>query len=57
MKYKNGDYYHGEWSNNLVHGQGKLLTSGKDVFEGQFESGKITGLGKKSYQDGSYYEG
>ena len=56
--YENGDYYIGEWLNNLKHGKGKLYyKNGKIKYEGDFIKDKFDGYGKYIYENGEYYIG
>ena len=41
----------------MMHGEGKLVTSSSEVFEGQFVNDKATGLGKFTNILGDIYEG
>ena len=34
MKYKNGDFYEGEWKNNVKHGKGVYRFKNGDLYEG-----------------------
>ena len=54
----NGDVYDGEISTDyLKHGAGVLRFATGDVYHGCFENDLISGIGKKVYSDGDYYEG
>jgi len=51
--YENGDYYIGEWLNNLKLGKGKLYyKNGKIKYEGDFIKDKFEGNGKYIYENG-----
>mmetsp|Transcript_12133 Transcript_12133/g.23047 ORF Transcript_12133/g.23047 Transcript_12133/m.23047 type:complete len:355 (-) Transcript_12133:151-1215(-) len=52
-----GSIYEGQWLLNLPSGEGRLIFSSCDYYEGQFELGSINGRGKLYRADGSYYEG
>lgn len=55
--WKNGNYYLGDFSDDLFHGYG-IYTWGKDrIYEGNWSLGKIDGKGKLKLKDGSYYDG
>tara|TARA_B100000482_G_scaffold1164_1_gene1093 strand:+ start:375 stop:590 length:216 start_codon:yes stop_codon:yes gene_type:complete len=64
--YSNGDSYHGEWMNNLFHGNGIFIT--KDFharradyigqrYEGAFDCGQKHGYGLFHIGDGGVYDG
>ena len=36
MKWANGDYYQGQWYDNMMHGEGKLVHCNKDIYQGEF---------------------
>lgn len=56
IKYKNGDFYHGEYSNKKKNGYGKMKYADGMIYEGDFENDKKTGKGKLSYPNGDTYE-
>ncbi|KAL8154340.1 hypothetical protein V2J09_012100 [Rumex salicifolius] len=53
----NGDFYTGDWSDNLPHGHGKYLWIDGCMYVGEWNKGKTTGKGKFSWPTGSTYEG
>jgi hypothetical protein len=52
-----GSRYWGALRFNQPHGQGYLITAARDVYEGQFVDGKLTGSGRMTGYDGAVYEG
>ena len=55
--WKNGNYYEGEFSEDLFHGFGTYQWRGQQKYEGNWKKGKMNGKGKITYVDGSYYDG
>jgi len=56
--YENGEYYIGEWLNNLKHGKGTYYyKNGNIKYEGDFIKNKFEGNGKYIYENGEYYIG
>ncbi|XP_038980605.1 phosphatidylinositol 4-phosphate 5-kinase 6-like isoform X1 [Phoenix dactylifera] len=53
----NGDFYTGQWHNNLPHGTGKYLWTDGCMYEGEWRHGKTMGKGKFSWPSGATYEG
>ncbi|KAJ4833707.1 Phosphatidylinositol 4-phosphate 5-kinase 6 [Turnera subulata] len=53
----NGDFYTGEWVDNLPHGQGKYLWLDGCMYVGQWCKGRTNGKGKFSWPCGATYEG
>ncbi|XP_019706081.1 phosphatidylinositol 4-phosphate 5-kinase 4 [Elaeis guineensis] len=53
----NGDFYTGQWHNNLPHGSGKYLWTDGCMYEGEWRNGKTMGKGKFSWPSGATYEG
>ncbi|KAF8403638.1 hypothetical protein HHK36_011742 [Tetracentron sinense] len=53
----NGDFYTGNWSNNLPHGHGKYLWTDGCMYVGEWFRGKTMGKGKFSWPSGDTYEG
>ncbi|XP_073101105.1 phosphatidylinositol 4-phosphate 5-kinase 4-like isoform X6 [Elaeis guineensis] len=53
----NGDFYTGQWHNNLPHGTGKYLWTDGCMYEGEWRRGKTMGKGKFSWPSGATYEG
>ena len=52
-KFKNGDYYEGDWVNGLKNGTGKMYTQVDDkLFEGEFKNNHKHGNGKLMTGDG-----
>ena len=50
--------YEGSWENGEKHGRdGIFRVSNHSTYEGEFQSGEITGIGKKVWEDGRVYEG
>jgi len=54
--YGNGDYYEGEISGGVRHGQGKLTSKGS-VYEGGWQDNEQHGQGKVTLANGHVYEG
>ncbi|KAK9024000.1 hypothetical protein V6N11_004184 [Hibiscus sabdariffa] len=52
-----GDFYTGQWSGNLPHGDGKYLWPDGCVYIGEWYKGKMMGKGKFSWPSGATYEG
>lgn len=61
LEYENDDrlLYRGNWLDGVPHGKGELYNSLSELpsFEGDFEYGKITGLGKKFLGKKILYDG
>lgn len=55
--FNNGDFYTGEWLDNLPHGQGKYLWLDGCMYVGQWSKGRKMGKGKFSWPCGATYEG
>ncbi|KAL5570258.1 hypothetical protein UlMin_026833 [Ulmus minor] len=53
----NGDFYTGQWCDNLPHGQGKYLWTDGCMYVGEWQRGKTMGKGKFSWPSGATYEG
>ncbi|KAM6582949.1 hypothetical protein CsatB_009951 [Cannabis sativa] len=53
----NGDFYTGQWADNLPHGHGKYLWTDGCMYVGEWYKGKTTGKGKFSWPSGATYEG
>ncbi|KAE9588634.1 putative 1-phosphatidylinositol-4-phosphate 5-kinase [Lupinus albus] len=53
----NGDYYTGEWADNLPHGIGKYLWTDGCMYVGEWYKGKTKGKGRFSWPSGATYEG
>ena len=56
--YDNGNYYIGQFSNNLRHGKGTLFYKNNSIkYEGDFIKDLAEGNGKYIWEDGDYYIG
>ncbi|KAF5188458.1 Phosphatidylinositol 4-phosphate 5-kinase [Thalictrum thalictroides] len=55
--FPNGDFYTGQWSDNLPHGIGKYLWIDGCMYVGEWYQGKTMGKGKFSWPSGATYEG
>ncbi|KAK0592919.1 hypothetical protein LWI29_027705 [Acer saccharum] len=55
--FSNGDFYTGQWVDNLPHGQGKYLWTDGCMYVGEWYRGKTMGKGKFSWPSGATYEG
>ncbi|OMO52066.1 Phosphatidylinositol-4-phosphate 5-kinase, core [Corchorus capsularis] len=53
----NGDYYTGQWYDNLPNGQGKYLWTDGCMYLGEWHRGKTMGRGRFSWPSGAAYEG
>ncbi|XP_057977139.1 phosphatidylinositol 4-phosphate 5-kinase 6-like [Malania oleifera] len=53
----NGDFYTGQWADNLPHGHGKYLWTDGCMYVGEWFRGKTMGKGKFSWPSGETYEG
>ncbi|ONK78419.1 uncharacterized protein A4U43_C02F18570 [Asparagus officinalis] len=53
----NGDFYTGQWSNDLPNGTGKYLWTDGCMYEGEWQDGKPMGKGKFLWPSGATYEG
>ncbi|KAG5249937.1 phosphatidylinositol-4-phosphate kinase family protein [Salix suchowensis] len=53
----NGDFYTGQWLDNLPHGHGKYLWTDGCMYLGEWYKGKMMGKGKFSWPSGATYEG
>ncbi|KAE8709773.1 Phosphatidylinositol 4-phosphate 5-kinase 4 [Hibiscus syriacus] len=52
-----GEFYTGQWCDNLPHGDGKYLWPDGCMYVGQWCKGKMVGKGKFSWPSGATYEG
>ncbi|XWS57011.1 hypothetical protein CRYUN_Cryun09bG0134900 [Craigia yunnanensis] len=52
-----GDFYRGQWCDNLPHGNGKFLWTDGCMYVGEWFKGKTMGKGKFSWPSGATYEG
>ena len=57
MAYANGDFYTGEWINDLRHGNGTMSYANGDIYAGKWEKNVRHGYGAISYKNGVIYEG
>jgi hypothetical protein len=59
MTYSNGDFYEGEFENDVKNGTGKVTYSNGDFYEGEFENDKFNGKGKltrkQTFTDEEFY--
>ena len=55
--WKNGNFYLGDFSDDLFHGFGVYTWGGDRSYEGDWKIGKMDGKGKLKLKDGSYYDG
>ncbi|XP_043690845.1 phosphatidylinositol 4-phosphate 5-kinase 6-like [Telopea speciosissima] len=55
--FAHGDFYTGQWSDNLPHGNGKYLWTDGCMYVGEWFRGKTMGRGKFSWPSGATYEG
>lgn len=53
----NGDFYTGQWMDNMPHGHGKYLWTDGCMYVGEWYKGKTLGKGKFSWPSGATYEG
>ncbi|XXG81482.1 hypothetical protein AAC387_Pa09g2106 [Persea americana] len=53
----NGDFYTGQWCDNLPHGTGKYLWTDGCMYEGEWRRGKTMGRGKFLWPSGATYDG
>ena len=55
---ENGEYFIGEWKNNLRNGKGiKYYKNGNIKYNGEYYKDKFEGLGKYIWENGEYYIG
>ena len=51
MVFPNGDIYHGQWTENQMHGEGTYVYKASgDIYSGSFENGRKHGEGIYEYQ-------
>ena len=55
--WKNGNYYQGDFVNDVFHGYGVYKWGKERTYEGNWKEGKMHGKGKLMLIDGSYYDG
>ena len=56
--WEDGNYYIGEWKNNMKHGKGAIYyKNGTIKYEGDFINGKFEGNGIYIFEDGGFYIG
>ncbi|XP_031399947.1 phosphatidylinositol 4-phosphate 5-kinase 6-like isoform X1 [Punica granatum] len=53
----NGDFYTGQWADDLPHGRGKYLWTDGCMYVGEWRKGKTMGRGKFCWPSGATYEG
>ncbi|XP_010067728.2 phosphatidylinositol 4-phosphate 5-kinase 6 [Eucalyptus grandis] len=53
----NGDFYTGQWADNLPHGHGKYLWTDGCMYVGEWHKGRTNGKGKFCWPSGATYEG
>ena len=56
-KYRNGDYYEGEWEKGKPHGLGVMVYANGDVYDGEWLKGKRHGKGQMSFSSGEICKG
>ena len=49
--------YEGEFTNNILNGQGKITYANGDIYKGEFKNHKLNGQGKITYANGNIHEG
>ena len=54
---KNGDFYEGEWREDVRHGRGKMIFSSGLTYDGEWANDKTWGEGVASYPNGDQYVG
>ena len=54
---KNGDFYEGEWREDVRHGRGKMVFSSGLIYDGEWANDKTWGEGVASYPNGDRYVG
>ena len=55
--WKNGNFYQGDFHDDLFHGYGVYKWGNERTYEGNWKEGKMDGKGKLVLVDGSYYDG
>ncbi|XP_057524974.1 phosphatidylinositol 4-phosphate 5-kinase 6-like [Amaranthus tricolor] len=55
--FNNGDFYFGQWVDNLPHGHGKFVWNDGCIYVGEWKKGKTMGKGRFTWPTGSNYEG
>eukprot|EP01119_Soliformovum_irregulare_P007413 TRINITY_DN19828_c0_g1_i1.p1 TRINITY_DN19828_c0_g1~~TRINITY_DN19828_c0_g1_i1.p1 ORF type:complete len:931 (-),score=271.80 TRINITY_DN19828_c0_g1_i1:37-2829(-) len=56
-KYKNGDYYHGSWTQGKKNGVGTMEYASGNIYEGSWVEDIRSGHGKLTWTDGAVYVG
>ncbi len=56
-RFSNNNVYVGTFLNDKPHGDGKLLMTSGVIFEGIFENGACSSVGKLLYPNGDIYYG
>lgn len=54
--FHDGSRYSGEWKNNHMHGNGKIIFPSGE-YSGEFENGQYSGTGEYAYHHGQRYRG
>ena len=54
-KYGGKAIYRGDFTANLFHGEGKLVWSNGDSYDGSFENGNYDGMGEFKWANPKYY--
>jgi hypothetical protein len=57
MKYKNGDFYEGDWKDDRRDGKGMMKYANGNVYHGKWNYGSQFGRGIMRYANGDIYEG
>jgi len=57
MKYKNGDFYDGNWMDDRENGKGMMKYANGNIYHGKWSSGSQYGRGIMRYANGDIYEG
>jgi hypothetical protein len=57
MEFKNGDYYFGDWKDDVFEGKGTYIFGFGDRYEGEVKGGKKDGYGEYYYASGNIYKG
>ena len=55
--WKNGNFYQGDFYNDIFHGYGIYRWGNERSYEGNWKNGQMDGKGKLTHIDGSYYDG
>jgi len=57
MKYKNGDFYDGNWMDDIKNGKGIMKYANGDFYHGEWSSDSQHGRGIMRYANGDIYDG